>query len=294
MVSFIKLFGARQIIGDAEYQWIIDQATIKLGARFDRPGYGMQVYFMRDPASVGRDLDRLMRGNRSAIRALDLDLDDLLTERRRHLARYTSHEDLYFVLWTRPASLSKNELQKSIKARREKKWVNAPRAQFPMLALDALRTRHRSYVSSIMGALEEIAMKAEVINTHEALAAARTSMYPQFGHDEWRANLPGDPLLPRATQTKGKDASDVLWPPLRQQLCTGDASVISSSIVQIGNLLWGAVDMTLAPAEPSPFPQLLARLIDNDIPFRMSFLIESAGAHGSAFQTFAFSRAWLQ
>ncbi len=45
--------------------------------------------------------------------------------------------------------------------------------------------------------------------------------------------------------------------------------------------------MTLAPAEPSPFPQLLSRLIDNDVPFRLSFLIESAGAQGSSFQMFA-------
>src|SRR6202789_4140587 len=61
LVSFIKLFGARQIIGDAEYQWIIDQATLKLGSRFDRPGYAMQVYFMRDPSTVGQDIDKVMR-----------------------------------------------------------------------------------------------------------------------------------------------------------------------------------------------------------------------------------------
>src|ERR1700692_4524735 len=57
LVSFIKLFGARQIIGDAEYQWIIEQATLKLGARFDRPGFAMQVYFMRDPLSVVQDIE---------------------------------------------------------------------------------------------------------------------------------------------------------------------------------------------------------------------------------------------
>src|SRR5580698_10202134 len=85
LVTFVKLFGSRQLIGDTVYQWIVDQATLKLGARFDRPGYAMQVYFMRDPESVGRDIDRLMRGNRAAMRALDLNLEDLLNERRRHL-----------------------------------------------------------------------------------------------------------------------------------------------------------------------------------------------------------------
>ncbi|MDD3370474.1 MAG: hypothetical protein PHE27_01480, partial [Alphaproteobacteria bacterium] len=32
LVSFIKMFGARQIIGDTEYEWIIEQATLKLGS----------------------------------------------------------------------------------------------------------------------------------------------------------------------------------------------------------------------------------------------------------------------
>src|ERR1700723_2544584 len=72
LVTLVKLFGARQIIGDAEYQWIIDQATLKLGARFDRPGYAMQVYFMRDPAMIGQDIDKVMKSNRSAMRAMEL------------------------------------------------------------------------------------------------------------------------------------------------------------------------------------------------------------------------------
>src|ERR1700733_13896209 len=129
LISFVKLSGARQIIGDAEYQWIIEQATLKLGARFDRPGYAMQVYFARDPSTVGHDLDRLMKGNRGAIRALDLDLEDLLNERRRHLARYMAHEDMYIVLWTRPSALSKSENKDAIKQRGQKKWVVADNAQ---------------------------------------------------------------------------------------------------------------------------------------------------------------------
>jgi intracellular multiplication protein IcmB len=287
LISYVRLQGSRQIIGDQEYQWIIEQATIKLGARFDRIGYAMQVYFMRDSAGVLHDIDRVMRSNRAAARAAELDLEDLLNERRRNLARYMAHEDIYFVLWTRPSVLSKSELKNTIKQRGAKKWATSPRAQYPLQALEALRMRHKSYVNSVLSALGELSMKADLIETHEALNAVRSSLYPQIGHDEWRANLPGDPLMPRAPAENDKDASDLLWPPLRQQLCTGDAAVVSSTIVRIGNMLWGGVDMTLAPAEPSPFPQLLARLIDNDVPFRLSYLIESGGAHDVAFRKFA-------
>lgn len=287
LVSFIKMYGARQIIGDAEYAWIIDQATLKLGSRFDRPGYAMQVYFARDPSTVDQDIEHVMKANRAAMRAMELDLDDLLQERSRHLARYMAHEEIYLVLWTRPSTLTKSDINNAIKSRGKKKWVAAPGAQYPMQALDALRTRHKSYVSSMASAVEEIGMKGEIITSHEALTAVRASIYPTLGRDEWHANLPGDPMLPRAPQRGKNDASDILWPPIRQQLCVGDAAQISTNLVRIGSMLWGGVDMTLAPAEPSPFPQLLARLMDGDVPFRISFLIESAGAQGSAFRAFA-------
>jgi len=286
MVSFIRIHGARQIIGDAEYRWIVDQATTKLGSRFDRPGYALQVYFMRDPSMVGNEINRVMQSNRSAARALDLDLTDLLDERRRHLTRFLAHEEVFFVLWTRPTAVNKSDLKEAMRTRGEQKWVKAKDAQHPGLSLEPLRNRHKSYVSAMMSGLEEISIRATVENVHGALAAVRGSIYPLLANDEWRANVPGDPILPRAP-TEKSDLSEVLWPPIRRQICVGDAETITPTVVRIGDLLWGGVDMTLAPADPTPFPQLLARLIDNDVPFHLSFLIESAGASGTAFRSFA-------
>lgn len=287
LMSLVKVSGSRQIIGDAEYQWIIDQATLKLGARFDRPGYAMQFYFMRDPGAIGPEIDRLMRGNRSASRALHLDLEDLFTERKRTLARYLAHEDIYLALWTRPSSVTPTELKRATQARSKRKWVKSRGAQYPFAGLDALRIRHKSYVASVISALEELGIKVRAMEVHEALGAVRASLYPKLRNEQWRANLPGDPLLAREPDNiKGKDYSDVLWPPLRQQLCVGDASVLSPTVARIGDLLWSGVDMTLAPAEPSPFPQLLARMIDSDTPFRLSFLIESGGGVGIGLKSF--------
>ncbi|MDD4616979.1 MAG: type IV secretion protein IcmB [Alphaproteobacteria bacterium] len=287
LVTFIKLCGARQTIGDTEYQWIVEQATLKLGARFDRPGYALQVYFARDSAQAERDIENIMYNNRMAARAMDLDLNDLLNERAHNLARYVVHEEIYFVLWTRPSVLSKAELNIGLKQRAAKKWVKAADAQYPMQAIETLRQRHKSYVSSVSGSLEELGMRAENVPVHDALLAVKQSIYPHLSHKGWRANLPGDPLLPRLPQHGEGDVSDLLWPPLRRQICTEDAQVINSSIVRIGSTLWGGVDMTLAPSEPSPFPQLLSRLIDHDVPFRISFLIESGGAYGATFRAFA-------
>lgn len=286
IVSFIQIHGSRQIIGDEEYQWIIEQSTIKLGARFDRPGYALQIYFMRDPNMAGLDLARVMQSNRMSAQAMELQVEDLLSERQRHLAKYLAHEEIYFVLWTRPASVSKSDLKSAVRGRSDHKWVVATDSQQPMRALEPLRVRHKSYVAAVLAALEEISIKATLENVHGALNAARRSIYPLLSNDSWRANVPGDPMLPRAP-TSETDLSDILWPPLRRQICTGDAEVQSPTIVRIGDLLWGGVDMTLGPADPAPFPQLLARLIDTDVPFHISFLIESGGIQGSGFRSFA-------
>lgn len=286
MVSFIRIHGARQIIGDAEYRWIVDQATTKLGSRFDRPGYALQVYFMRDPGMAGPELNKVMQSNRAAAKAIDLDLNDLLEERKRHLTRFLAHEEVYFVLWTRPNAVSKSDLKEALRIRGEQKWVVAKDAQHPRASLEPLRTRHKSYVAGMTSALEELSIRASVEPVHKALTSVRASIYPLLSNDEWRANLPGDPIMPRAPTVK-TDLSEVLWPPLRRQICGGDAETVSPTIVRIGDLLWGGVDMTLAPADPTPFPQLLARLIDGDVPFHLSFLIESAGAQGAGFRAFA-------
>jgi intracellular multiplication protein IcmB len=285
MVTLIKVLGARQIIGDTEYRWLIDQVSIKLGSRFDRKGHALQFYFMRDAAAIGAELERAMRPNRAAARAMSLDLDDLLAERKRNLARYLVMEDIYLVLWTRPSALTDNEQKRAVKERSQRQWVNAGNAQFPFAGLEVLQTRHDSYVGSVSSAMDELGMKTRVMDCHSALNAIRTSLYPTARHDAWRPNLPGDPLTVRP-QRKKKDYSDVLWPPIRQQLCIGDAKVLNSTSVQIGNYAWAPVDMSLAPAEPSPFPQLLSRLIDTETPFRISFLIESGGADGVGLKRF--------
>jgi intracellular multiplication protein IcmB len=64
MVSFLRIHGSRQIIGDAN----IAGSSIRPhqnGFRFDRPGYAMQVYFMRDPSMVGSELSKAMQSNRN-------------------------------------------------------------------------------------------------------------------------------------------------------------------------------------------------------------------------------------
>lgn len=285
LVSIIKIDGARQIIGDTEYANIVEQATVKLGARFDRPGYALQVYFMRDPERIRPELERLVKSSRSAATAMGLELEDLFSERVRVLERWLAWEELYMVCWTRPNALSKTENARATKDAQGRKWVVARDAQNPLRVLTQLRARHKSFVSGVETALNELGIQAGIMEVHAALRSVRNSLYPGLSNDNWRASLPGDPLSAREPQREN-DASDILWPPLRRQLAKADGEVLSSSSVRLGNQIWSGLDMTLGPMDSTPFPILLNRLAENDIPFRISFLMESGGIEGAAVRKF--------
>lgn len=286
LVTYVRVDGCRQVIGEKEFHHIVEGATIKIGARFDRQGHALQAYFVRDPDRIKRHLQSLVRPSRISAKNIGLEIEDVLDERIRHMSKFLSYEECYFILWTRPSVLTKNELQRAGKDARNKKWFRAADSQFPLAALDALRNRHRSFHSSVMAALDELGVRAATLNTHDALRAVRANLYPNKANEAWRACLPGDPIPPRAP-TSSLDMSDIMWPALRAQIAAGDARIIDRTSCKIGDLLWAGADMTLGPMDALPFPQLMNRLVEADIPFRISFLIEGGGAAATTFRAFA-------
>lgn len=285
LVSYIKVDGSRQIIGEEEYRHIIQASTIKIGSRFDRQGHAMQVYFTRDPDRVRQQLEKLIKPSRQAAEQIGLEMDDVFEERIRNLERFVTYEECYFVLWTRPAALTKTELERVKKESKEKVqgWLPAAYSQYPLAALDPLRSHHKTYVSSVQAGLDELGIRGDLLEVHEAMTNVRANMFPDHANDDWRICLPGDPIPPRAPMDN-VDMSDILWPSVPSQLVAADARALGKSVVRIGNLLWAGADMTLAPMDVTAFPVLLNRLVEADIPFRLSFLLEGGGAYSTQFK----------
>ncbi|MCF8495419.1 MAG: type IV secretion protein IcmB [Alphaproteobacteria bacterium] len=287
LISYIKIEGSRQIVGEEEFKHIVEASTIKIGARFDRQGHAMQVFFTRDPDRVRQQLNNLIRPSRTTARNTRLDIDDLFDQRVAHLEKFIRYEDAYFVLWTRPSVLSQNELKRAGKQARSKaqNWFNAFFAQHPMAALEPLRNHHKSFVTAILSALDEMGIKGDLLEVHNALSHVRACLFPDHANEHWRPCLPGDPIPPRAPMSR-VDMSDILWPNLASQIVAGDARTVGRSLVRIGDLLWAGGDMTLGPMEATAFPVLMNRFVEADIPFRISFLIEGGGSHGTQFRGF--------
>lgn len=287
LVSYLKVDGSRQIIGEEEYNFLVEASTVKLGAKFDRQGHAMQIFFTRDPGRIRPHLSRQISASRTTAQNVGLEVDDLIDEKVKNLSTILSYEECYFVLWTRPAAMTKSEIERTRKEKLEqnKKWVNAPHGMNPLAGIEALRTRHKSYVGSIEAALNELGIRCELMEVHNALSAVRNNMFPTRANESWRACLPGDPIPPRAP-TSRVDLSDIIWPPLRSQLSVGDARLTGGPVVQIDDINWAGADMTLGPMEATPFPMLLNRLYEAKVPFRISFMIEGGGAESSAFRSF--------
>lgn len=285
LVTYIKVDGSRQVIGDDEYHHIIEASVVKIGARFDRPGHAIQIYFSRNPDRIQDEIRGLLRPNMTAARNLGLEIDDIFEERARHLSHYLSWEEIYFVLWTRPSALSKSDYAREAERARGRKWIRATESQYPFAALEMLKTRHSSFVKTATTALNELGIQNMEMDAHDALRAVRVNLMQSGSDSQWRACLPGDKIVPRAPESKS-DWSDVLWPPLRQQLTQASARLINDKVVEMGRYIWSACDMVLGPMDPSPFPQLLNRLTESKIPFRISYLIEGGGVQGMATQKF--------
>ena len=288
LVSFVRVDGSRQIIGEQEYKKILSDSVIKFGTRFDRPGHALQVYFVRNPDRVGEKLHKLLRPSQRAAKSIGLDIDDIFDERYRHLRKFLAWEEIYFILWTRPAILTKADFAREAKQSRKRRWVRAIDAQYPFAAVGALRTRHRSFLTAISAALTEMGIQSAEMEVHEVLRMIRANLFQDSADGDWKACLPGDTIPARSPEHKS-DMSNVLWPTLRQQLSMHSARIINDHIVEMGKHVWGGVDMVLGPQDPLPFPALLNRLSESKTPFRVSFLLEGGGAQGMALQSFLVS-----
>lgn len=287
LVSYLRIGGSRQIIGEEEYQNIVQSMAVKIGTRFDNQGHALQIYFSRDPFSVRDELVTLVRPSHVSAKNMQIEISDLLNERVTHLEKMIAKESQYYVLWTRPSVLTPSELKRAGQDAQEKRknWVNAPNSQDPMAALDPLRTRHKSYVSAVASALNEAGMRAKLLKSHEAMMHVRNEMFPERANQKWKPCLPGDPIPMRAPMSNN-DMSDILWPSLPTQLTAADAKVLGKSIVRIGDQLWAGADMTLGPMDAVPFANLMQRFVEADIPFRISFLIEGGGIYATQMRTF--------
>ena len=282
LLSVIRVDGVRTLVGGRNFfSNVVEPLDTTLSQPFSGKNHMVQVLFSQDPDRTEREIKRMIEPAVETMNRLGMDMEDMLDERVTNLAKWTNFEACYIVLWTRPMGLGKSDLKYEQNKKMEVlRGVRAPidRGQNPLAAISVLYDRHRSFVDGIVGDCSKIGVAVEMLDSHRACREIRNTLDPDFTADDWEPLLPGDKSLPQ--KRKGfieSEEWDVLWPKLSWQLTPRDAKIVGDNVVEIGNRIYAPVYMDLFPRDPTPFWDLFGRMVQRNLPWRASFLLEGDG-----------------
>lgn len=281
LLSVIRIFGVTRLIGTEEFDAIHAGIAQSLQATLKRPGHTVQVYFVYDRDAVKPEIEEILAPARGTAKRLGLELDDLFNERINYISRYCAHEELYFVLWTRPNSLTAEQRKRASKDKlafiREHKIPPFKNGQNLIAAIPDLREAHASFVRSVVTDLNALSVYCTLLDVHKAVYAMRYCADPEFTGEDWRAVLPGDKIPIHEARPVASELSGLMYPPLARQVFPRDARALDLRTARVGDRIYTPIFIDLFPQDIKSFIALFSRTLPTQVPWRMSFLIESGG-----------------
>jgi len=301
LLSIVALGGSLDMLGTGDLEKVVSRLRISLAPYLTFPGHAIQVNFVRDPDQARMTLENLVDRTERQAGRLGLDVTDVLAERRNQLPKWLVGENCLLSIYTRPGVLSREEAKEDVRTLADKLRDQPGQATAQPLTkvFDAVYARHTSLTEALMRDLSDNGQSVELLPVDEALREIRASLYPATAafKGDWTPRLPvklgtggepARPAVPMAPDTEpelnGLDFSNLGTPMFNMQLATQDAEVLDSRTVRIGDTLFSAFDMTLAPEILLPFDNLVRALTSttDKVSWRASFLIESGGLQAFA------------
>ncbi len=281
LISVIRLSGAKALVGEAEFNYIHQGLQQSLQTTMSQSGHLMQMVFSYNRDEVREELSEILMPAEETSRRLDLQLDDLFKERVDYLSQYCGHEETYIVLWTRLGSLSTEQNKRAFKDKKkmmaQQKIPAFRQTQNVLAAVADLRENHDSFVRAFVADLSTWGLVASLLEVHEAVYVMRRCADPEFTDLSWLPSLPGDKLTIKELNNMKGEISDILWPQLAKQILPRDAENLNLRTARVGDRIYSSVFIDLFPKDIKPFARLLGRVLQTQIPWRISFLIESNG-----------------
>ncbi len=289
LVSVIRVHGVTRLVGTEEFDSIHAGLSQSLQSTLKRPGHAVQVYFSYDRSAVKSELEDILSPARATAKRLNMQLDDLFKERVEYLSKFCAHEELYIVLWTRPATLTREQQKRAnkekLKAIRENKIPNFKNAQNLIAAVPDLRESHASFVRALVADLNGMSIFSQLLEVHEAVYEMRCSADPDYTDLNWRASLPGDKIPIRENSPMSSELSGLMYPVLARQIFPRDAEVIDLRTIRAGDRIYTPIFIDLFPQEIKTFLTLFSRTLTTQVPWRVSFLFESGGLAALRFKS---------
>ncbi len=281
LLSVIQVQGVQFMVGGEEFERLHEGVTHALSTAMSRPGHGAQILFNYDGETVSGEIANIFEPAKQTAERLHLELDDLFREREKTMSHYCAEEKCFMVFYTFPTSLSDQQ----IKAANKKKMDTIKREKLPPMryaqsviaTIPDLRETHESYIRSNLNEFESLGLNANLLDVHTALTEVRRSVDVDFTSRDWSPYLPGDRIPVRLLHTPENDVSEIMWPALPLQVLPRDGKNISLKVAQIGDKIYSPLFIDLFPKEVKSFTQLFNRVMAANIPWRISFMLESNG-----------------
>lgn len=287
LATIIRVDGIKQVMGADELDAIVSEMSLNLAPNLSKEGRAIQVWFARDPDLSQQMVRDVLRTPRGVADRLALDLEDVFREREKNLPDHVVWEGFYIVLWTRLSILTKREIEAAkLELKVPSMMPRIEDAQDPFRIGRALRDSHYAFVKGFLSDLGKIQIRAEEIDTHEALKIIKWSIYPDLVGADWRAHLPGDPLRQRHPEISDYDASHLLWPRIQEQVFDREAERLNARIIKVGGRFFAGMDMSQGPQRTQSFESIIHRMMEDEFPWRVSFLIEGNGLKSAGIRKF--------
>ncbi len=281
LLSILEIEGITGLAGVEEFSRLVEGLTNAFQPAMGRPGHALQVYFSHDKQNIKKLIRDTFAPAVATQQRLGLNLEDLFNERVDFLSQYCAEERVYFVLMTRPFNLPADQLKAANKAKlkmiRDNKAPPFKNSQTIYAAVPELRDTHSAYVRSILNDMDALNLVASLLEVHDAVHAIRMTADPDFTADDWKATLPGDMIPVREINNFEGDVSDIMWPSLSKQVIPRDADVLDRRTVLVGDKIYSSAYIDLFPKDIKPFITLFSRILPTQVPWRISFLLESEG-----------------
>jgi len=288
-LSFVRLDGMRRMAMRADVDRVAAAMRLDLSGALEAKGHAIVGWYLSDPDLAEVEIERVNMGAcRRVAREMQIDLDDILDERMRLWPGMMRWEAAYFILWTRRAVLTKEEV-KQAQEEQEGAAKACPRigdAQKFFLRSEVMAAHHSGFVSRVVSTLKGLEVGAIELTARDSLTVVREAIYRETAGSAWRAILPGDRVMPRLPEEEDANPSKegLLWPSLRSQIFHADAITHGGLRVEIGENDYASVDMAIGPEDPRPFIELSGWLGQDRIPWRGAVIIEGGGRAGMMFK----------
>ncbi len=281
LISIVKIIGAQALLGASEFTRLTEGLTTGLQTRMSRPGHAIQVLFNYDREAVRNSIHEILEPARQTAKRLELNLADLFEEKERYVADYCAEETVFFVMWTRPGILTAEQHKRTIKDKqkviKDNKLPPFAKSQNIIAPIPDLRNAHDAFVRGILDDLRALNVMAELLKVHDAIREVRKTVDRDFTANDWQPVLPGDKITIKDYKSSKGELSDLLWPSLSQQIFPRDAEVLDLRTTRIGDRIYSSVFIDLFPKDIKTFINLFSRTLASQIPWRISFFIESNG-----------------